>query len=415
MRGVSDAFDSPEPELGPLLDAWVQATPASFAPYLARASHHVAAGFAARGTDWTRNTDATNFAAMNGEFALARTDARHALELAPRLLAALRHLMIIAYVAGPRAEFAELSRRAFELCPACLQPRVVEQNALEPRWGGSYRAMKAAADAAPVALNAKLRLLPGYSEIDRAHGFVRDGQLERALEHVERACQLGEHVDFLDEKGDVLLRLKDVPAALAAFSRALELAPSSAHVMFELADAEVTAKDYRAAYRNLRKALRIQPASSEARRLLPTVVSGLTFVGWEAHKQGREDEALEVLDEASELQTSPELDHRRSAVLTSGFHGTDAELDSLRAAANSAPHDFTPHVRLDYALSTRRAWPPILEMWTAYLADNPEDARAYRERAGTFVQLGRRTEARADAERACVLGSSVGCALEHLL
>jgi hypothetical protein len=43
VRGVSDAFDSAEPELEPLLDAWIEASPASFAPYLARGSQPVVA------------------------------------------------------------------------------------------------------------------------------------------------------------------------------------------------------------------------------------------------------------------------------------------------------------------------------------------------------------------------------------
>jgi regulator of sirC expression with transglutaminase-like and TPR domain len=70
-------------------------------------------------------------------------------------------------------------------------------------------------------------------------------------------------------------------------------------------------------------------------------------------------------------------------------------------------------VRLDYALSTRQAWPRILELWTRYLRVEPEDARAYRERAGTFMRLGRRGEAHADTVRACELGSSVGCSLSR--
>ncbi len=53
----SEAFLSAEPELGVLLDAWIAATPTSFAPYLARGSHHVAAGFVARGSGWARETD----------------------------------------------------------------------------------------------------------------------------------------------------------------------------------------------------------------------------------------------------------------------------------------------------------------------------------------------------------------------
>jgi hypothetical protein len=105
--------------------------------------------------------------------------------------------------------------------------------------------MKAAMDAAPVAENAKLRLLPGYAELDRAGDFVRGEQLARALEHVERACQLGEHVDFLLKKADILMRLQDAPKALAVLKSALELGPSDARTLLALTRADVMLKDYR--------------------------------------------------------------------------------------------------------------------------------------------------------------------------
>ena len=411
IRGVSDAFDSPEPELGPALDAWVKATPASFAPYLARGSHHVARGFAGRGADVVTKTDSSNFQAMRQAFALARIDLDRALELSPRLVAALRHLMVMSYVASGRRDFAALSGRAFELCPGCMQPRVVEQHALEPRWGGSYREMKAAADAAPVQLNPRLRLLPGYAEIDRADGFVVGDQLERALQHAERAVKLGEHADFLSTQADILWRLKNPKAARVALSRALELTPSSDVILFELAEVETALKDYRAAFRHLHDGLRIDPTSAKARRVIPDVVSGLTFIGWEAHKQGKNGEALEILDEAAELDPNRDVEHRRVAVLTSGFQGTEAELAALEQAAAKAPGDFFTHARLDYALATKRDFARIEALWTRYLDKNPTDSRAYRERAGTFMAMRRPKDARADAQRACDLGSSAGCAL----
>jgi tetratricopeptide (TPR) repeat protein len=184
-------------------------------------------------------------------------------------------------------------------------------------------------------------------------------------------------------------------------------------VLLNLTLAEITLKDYRAAFESLSTALRLSPTSGEAGRLLPSVVRGLVDTGWEAHQQGRENDAIDALDEAAELRLSSDVEKRRTTVLTSGFRGTDAELAALESAAVAAPHDFASHVRLDYALSTRHAWPRILEMWNRYVSDNPEDARAYRERAGTLMQLGERSEARADTVRACELGSSVGCSLSR--
>jgi tetratricopeptide (TPR) repeat protein len=411
VRAVADAFTSSEPELERALDAWVEAHRTSFAPFLARGSYRLERGYAARGSAYTKDTHATNFVAMREQLALARADFERALELSPRLIVALRQLIRTSFIGATRAEVDAYAQRAFAVCPACMQPRVAEQYALTPRWGGSYREMQAAADVAPVEKNSRLRLLPGYAEIDRAEGFVRDKQLERALEHVERALALGENVDVLLEKGDILRRMSNPAAALAALRRAQDISPSHAPVSFALAQVDVDAKDWRAAYRDLVAGLRIEPTSATGRFLQPYVVRGLVFAGWQAHEQGRDGEALDTLDEAAELEVSREVEGRRGAVLTSAFHGSDAELAALESAALAAPHDFDAHAKLDYALSTRRDWARIEAMWSRFIAANPAEARAYRERSGTFAQQRRMAEAHADAQHACDLGSSAGCAL----
>lgn len=412
INDASDAFGSAEPELGKQLDAWVAATPGSFAPYLARGTYHVEAGYAARGAKLVRDTHSTDFEEMRKAFALAESDLQRALALSPRLVPAMRHQMRIVFT-GNRRVFPEIAAKAFETCPGCMQLRVTHQIGLEPRWGGSYRAMEAAARAAPVSLNSRLRQLPGYSEIDRATDFVRDGQLERALEHAERACKLGDNADFLSEKADILLRMKDPTGAKGALTQALELRPNRSALLFDRARAasREDKKDWRAAFDDLVQGLRISPTSSEGRSMVPTVVKGLTHVGWQAHKQGKAQEALELLDRAAELDPNPDVESRRVAVLTSGFTGTDAELSALEKEMRAAPDDFYVRLRYDYALSTRQDWPRIAAMWNDYIKRHPEDARAYLERAGTHHHLGHMKEAYEDAQRACDLGSGAGCNL----
>jgi tetratricopeptide (TPR) repeat protein len=408
---ASDAFGSPNPELDPAFDAWLHATPDSFAPYLGRAVHRVGAGWAARGTDWAGQTDRGNFVEMHKAFELARADLARALELNPRVVAAVRVQMRMAFADGSRAELDKLATAAFKLCPACLQPRITQQVALEPRWGGSYQEMEKAARAAPVSQNSRLRLLAGYQELDRAHVATSADKLAEALQHAQLACAFGPNADFLEQKADILARQGDAPGAVAALSSALELRPGRADLLLARARAE-SAKggDWRACYRDLVAGMRIDPAAADARDVLPYAVKGLTFLGWQAHTQGKEDEAIQLLDQAAELDPNRDVEGRRVAVLTAGFHGTDAEIAQLDAAARAAPHDFYAHERLDYALSTRRDWPRIAAMWGAYLQDNPDDARAYLERSGTFQNQGRNAEAHADAQRACELGSSAGCA-----
>jgi tetratricopeptide (TPR) repeat protein len=155
--------------------------------------------------------------------------------------------------------------------------------------------------------------------------------------------------------------------------------------------------------------LQLKPADPKARELLPVVAHGLTFLGWQAHQQGRDDEAIGLLDQAADLLPSHDLEQRRFAVLTSGFHDTEAEVAKLEGEANAHPNDFYAHQRLDYALSKRRDWNRIATMWNRFLLANPEHGRAYYERSGTLYNLGRRDASRADVLRACELGVSAAC------
>jgi tetratricopeptide (TPR) repeat protein len=153
----------------------------------------------------------------------------------------------------------------------------------------------------------------------------------------------------------------------------------------------------------------LTPSDQQARASLPYVAQGLVFVGWEAHEHGEEDKAIRLLDESAEIAPGREVDSRRKVVLTAGFHGKPEEITALEAAANAAPHDFYAHERLDYALSLSRQWPRIVAMWTAYIAQNPDDGKAYNERGGTYYNEGQSAASIADAVRGCELGVSAAC------
>jgi hypothetical protein len=408
----ADAFDSAERQIEASLDAWVAATPLSFAPYLARGSHRFAVGFAERGFDTVSKTERENFAAMEAAFALSFVDLEHVLQLNPKVMPARRDEIRIAFAGSAHTgELTAMIARAFEICPACFQVRVTQQVALEPRWGGSYAQMAAAARSASVAVNPRFVLLAGYALSDRAASAQRDGDLKLALTDAQAADALGENADFAVQLARVLEYNDDDAGALRAVSRALELRPQRAESLLLRAHLYTRAatKDPEAAYRDLMAGLRLAPSDEQARASLPYVANGLTVLGWEAHQRGEEDKAIRLLDESAEVAPTRELESRRVAVLTAGFHGKPEEITALESAANAAPHDFYSHERLDYALSLSRDWNRIAAMWSAYIPQNPEDGRAYYERGGTYHNQGQVAAAHADAVRACELGVSAAC------
>lgn len=87
----------------------------------------------------------------------------------------------------------------------------------------------------------------------------------------------------------------------------------------------------------------------------------------------------------------------------------DPKLASLRAAARAPRATFADCKSLDDALFAQNGYPEIVLMWTRYLTDHPNDARAFLERGGALLRL-EHAEAVADAKKACAFGLREACA-----
>ena len=408
-----DAFGTAERPLDAPLDAWVAAMPDSFAPYAARGAHRFALGFAERGEEFAAKTDADNFKGMEAAFELSFADLEHALRLNPRLMPARRNEISIAYVGSRhRADLEGMFKRAFELCPGCFQLRAYQQYALEPRWTGSYEQMAKAAAAAKRSLNPRFAQLPGYELIDRAKVLSSNKDYAGAIALDRRAVALGDNADFLLQLARDLTYQNDAVNALPALTQALALRPQRTDLLYYRAYLYTRSetRNYEAGYADLLLGLRLAPADPDGRSTLRYLAQGLSFMASQAEQRGDPNGALRLFDESMDLFPNNDVERRRSAVLTSGFHGTPAELGALESAANAAPRDFYAHARLDYALSQSAEWDRIVAMWNAFIAQNPAEGRAYYERSGTYSRLGNAARAHEDAVRACELGVSVACA-----
>ena len=64
---------------------------------------------------------------------------------------------------------------------------------------------------------------------------------------------------------------------------------------------------------------------------------------------------------------------------------------------------------LNYVLLRKRKYNEIVALWDAYIKRNPDDARAYLEREGTYYWKNDSKKAMQDAKKACELGNPEGC------
>ncbi|MBS2021938.1 MAG: DUF4034 domain-containing protein [Deltaproteobacteria bacterium] len=384
------AFESNEPALLAQLDAWVKASPRSFAPFLARGAYRTELGYARRGAQWAKDTHPENFAAMEDTFKLALGDLEHSLLMRPRLVAAITSEIEITRNDDHAAMLAAGERGA-AICPTCFLFRGQMMHGLEPRWGGSFEKMAEFAGSAPVSGNARLRLLPGYIDADKALSLHIAGKLDDALAAIDRACSLGDHWLFLVQRAEILESKHDLPRARQDIERALALRPGEPQVLFPAARILHAQQEWEAAGRALREGLQIDPTNDDGRRIFAAVVSGLLRDGGRHFKAGRKDDALRVIELAIDLDPQNMLAHQNKNYILEGpgTASTPDELAELRAKAEAAPHDFRAHQALDYALAKQGKLDEVLEMWTRYLALEPRDGQAHMERAGTYIHLGK--------------------------
>jgi tetratricopeptide (TPR) repeat protein len=410
---AGDTFDSAEPDLLPALDAWVAATPQSFAPYLARGNHWVAAAYARRGTKWARETAREDFAAMEEAMERGLADLDQAIALRPRLVAAMRTKISAFKSRVASEEMRQTLDQAVAVCPGCFQVRAAYVGSLVPRWGGSYGEMRDFAREGNLALNPRMRFLPGYVDRDRAQVFLIEKSPQKALAAIERACALGEYWEFLEQRAEIRDHLNDPSGALADLDRAITLRPGHPRLLIWRAYVHHRALRWEAAGRDLLAGIRMNPTDRTARRILDTVVQGLMYDGWVHHKAGRRQDALRVYDLAAELApTNREVQSQRNWVIAGEGNSSTEELAALEEQVRKTPDDFRAAQQLDRALQRRGQFERAVPLWTAYLAWHPQDGRAYLERGGAYFQLRQLADARADARAACELGISEGCARE---
>lgn len=403
------AFGSAEPALNAPLDQWVAATPASFAPYLARAAHLHDVAWAIRGHGWIKDTSADERKGMRETDARARADVDKAIAIAPKLVAGQRLRIDIARGESDVETGEKSLREGLAECPSCFRLRVSYMTQLTPRWGGSYAKMEAFAKTSAGA-GKKMNLLAGYIDFDKANVLRNAKQKDEALAEIDKACARGEYWVFLAERGELRIMVdKDPARGLADLERAAALHPGEPSILASRAWAYEVTKRWEDAGKDLRAIFLVEPTNQEAKRMLPDVVRGLIWEASEHKKAGRREASIRVLDLAVELAPNdPNVrQHRAWTILGDAGAGGIA---SLRAKVAAEPDNFDAHRQLDHALAREHNYAEVLTLWNTYLAAHPNDGPAYMERGGAYWNLGKQAEAKADATKACGLGLSEACA-----
>ncbi len=255
--------------------------------------------------------------------------------------------------------------------------------------------------------NPKLTVLKGYPDWDRC--TTKKEGLDGRLAACSRALEAGEHWEFLEARGEVLLEMKEPARALADLSRAVALRPQHAPTLGSRAAALTRLGRLEEARSGLMAALAIDPTDHTALATARSLAHAFLMQGYAAYMANRSAEALASYNTAAGLDpANAEILFWRGAAHARN-NDADRAIADFTAAIGQDPRHFESHRQLDYVLTRRGRFDEVVALWTRFIGLNPNEPRAYLERGGAYFHQGKKDLALKDAETACRLGLAEGC------
>ncbi|MDH5823699.1 DUF4034 domain-containing protein [Luteimonas sp. RD2P54] len=253
-----NAFGSSD-ESRRLAAQWLSQKPRSPYARAAMGSHLVAAAGRSRGDRWIRDTPASNVQAMERLMRAAIRMLQSALDLEPRLGPACVDLMVAARLLGDRELRDSATGHCLSVAPLSWNVRFEQQQALDPRWGGSFAELEASvAELRPLAernpaLGGMLARAVGLRAYLAYLG--RQAPIEDLAPEFERAARIAPDPIFIGEAGMAARAARDYRKALGYLSQALRLAPANTRFLRGRAEVRMKLEDYQGAVVDARQAM----------------------------------------------------------------------------------------------------------------------------------------------------------------
>jgi tetratricopeptide (TPR) repeat protein len=404
---------------GLLLNAWVNAYPASYQPFLARAHYFQTMGWYARGAKWGSETSDEQKSAMKSYFSKAEADVNKALNRNPSSLMAYLLLMQGTYVKSGFNELDSAFEKGLKLSPASYKLRQRYIRCQRPRWGGSLEKMievvvesEALIDKNPELINLSSWILEDIFSNQYRNGnyTLAKKTLGEGLSKINNAAIQNGYSDvktdhfILYKQGRVERQLDNYEAALDFFNLAIEGNENGADYYYERSKVQLSLDNYAASTSDLLIALTIDPTDKSYLTFRKRLINNLNYASYEAKSNVKLTKALQLVNFS--LQLNPydiKSLRRRSYVYIAKRQIRQAKQD-MDKAMELDRSDYDSYKGMDDVLLMERRFEEIAAYWGKYIALKPNDSRAFFERAGTYYHMKRIDLAVKDAKHAVKLG-----------
>lgn len=242
-------------------------------------------------------------------------------------------------------------------------------------------------------LSEAIRAAPGNAAAlrERASVYAEQDKLDLALADLKAAVDLApENVPVFEDQAIILARLKKYDEALEVIEKAHKLAPKSAGPLVQRARIHAMQSKMNAALDDLKEALTIEPASLTALLLRATIYQ----------QMDQTERALADVDRLLELRPGLPMAVRLRTLLLAGEGRFGEAIQQLEEVLKRRPDDLESQMQMAVFYSADRKPQKAIEIYTAILAQHPNNWEALRSRGDTLLTTGKHAEAIADFEKA---------------
>jgi len=228
-----DVFAAPDSALREHLDAWVAHDTLRAFARAARGAYFVARGHRARGTKSADATSAAEWQSMHEWLLLAGVDALAAIRLDPSDVMGHSVVIGIAHLSSSDSTDSLAMRDAIRRQPSSMFMRMQYMGNLRPAWGGSLEALDAyaASEQSAVALNPRMPVLLGMSDVERGEDLDGDNQSQAAVAAYSSALSHGDFWRYRMRRGRAYYFMNEPDKALADLNRAIAERPASVEAL----------------------------------------------------------------------------------------------------------------------------------------------------------------------------------------